>query len=243
MTLDREELYALQEETLMRIALIEIAKDEAQALEEGPEGSAPDPRAIRLIERAIRRMKVRQCVRRKLPRAARIAAAALLFMYLSLTVALVFSACARETFLSLLLGTKTYSSQAGVSPGQVGQSGAPDGWKEKYYPSYIPDGWKLESFDAAFGDVVYRLDKDHIFQFGVYDESANININTSDTTISRVSLNGALIMAAENSQKGFTWVTWSAGGRRIVIYIDSDLDTALDIASGVREVSGSMNNQ
>ena len=45
-----------------------------------------------------------------------------------------------------------------------------------------------------------------------------------------------MALAAEELEKGFTWVTWTAGDRTIIIYIDGDLGTALDIASSVCEV-------
>jgi hypothetical protein len=241
-TLDREELFAMHEEILMRIALLEIAKEDAKALEKGLEDAsdagAPDPRALRIIEREIRRRKLKKIAKRTLPRAARVAAALVLLGYLSLTAVLATSARAREKFLTLFVNTTPYYSELSLNPIKPVYAVAPEGWTEKYYPEYIPEGWTLDIFDPVFGDVVYKLDEDHIFQFGVYDENASVNINTEGSTISHVSLNGIMSMVAENKKEGFTWVTWSTGDRMIVIYIDSDLDTALDIAVSVCEVEG-----
>jgi hypothetical protein len=236
MTLDREELRAMYEEVLMRIALSDIATDEARALEAEAEDAPPDPRAVRAIERAIRRAKCKKLVRRTLPRAARIAAWLMLTLFLALTVALLASAGIRVRFLSLMDRAAPLRAGANLDPAGAQSAVAPEGWKEKYYPTYIPAGWTMEALDPALRDVIYRKDENHILQFGVYGGCSDLNINFEGARVSRINVNGVMALAAENPDKGFTWVTWPADDRTIVIYIDADLDTALGIASGVRQV-------
>ena len=234
MTLNREELQAMFEEVMMRIALTDIGVDEARALEAEAEEAPPDPRAIRAIDRAIRREKCRK-IARDIPRAVRIAAWLMLTVYLALTAAFLASAGARAQFLLLMNRVAPLRAGANLDPAGARPAIAPEGWTEKYYPAYIPAGWTLEMLDPALGDVVYRKDRDHILQFGVYSGDAGLNINFEGAEVSRVSVDGVMVLAAENSGKGFSWVTWPAGGRTIVIYMDADLDTALDVASSVRE--------
>lgn len=234
MTLNREELQAMFEEVMMRIALTDIGVDEARALEAEAEEAPPNPRAIRAIDRAIRREKCRK-IARDIPKAVRIAAWLMLTVYLALTAAFLASAGARAQFLLLMNRVAPLRAGANLDPAGARSAAAPEGWMEKYYPAYIPAGWTLEMLDPALGDVVYRKDRDHILQFGVYRGDAGLNINFEGAEVSRVSVNGVMALAAENSEKGFSWVTWPAGGRTIVIYMDADLDTALDVASSVRK--------
>jgi hypothetical protein len=235
-TLNREKLQAMYEDVLMRIALADIAVDEARALEVEAEEAPPDPRAIRAIARAIRRAKYKKLARRTLPRTARVAAWLMLTIYLALTVALLASAGVRARFLSLMDRAAPLRVGSNLDPAGTRPDVAPEGWTEKYYPAYIPAGWTLETLDPALGDVVYRKDADHILQFGVYSGNTDLNINFEGAMISRISVNGVMALAAVNPEMGFTWVTWLAGGRTIVIYMDADLDTTLGVASGVCEI-------
>lgn len=66
----------MQEEILIRIALIDIAREAADALT--AEESAPDPRALSGVERALRKRALLRFATGTLPRIARIAAAAAL---------------------------------------------------------------------------------------------------------------------------------------------------------------------
>ena len=228
MTLDKRELQAMREEILLRIALIDIAAEEVEALERDLPDEPPNQATLRALGRAMRRRRCMNLARHALPRAAHAIGAVALALYLALTAALAFSADARQLFISALY--------AGVL-GQGASSGrAPAGWTEKYYPTYIPAGWTLHSFDPAFGDVVYRRDEGHIFQFGVYGEDAAININTDGALVRYASIGDSRATVAENAAEGYAWVTWSTGDRKIVIYIDADAELALRIAAGVRPV-------
>lgn len=235
MTLNKRELYAMREEILIRIALIEIAQEEADALE--AEASAPDPLALRAVERALKRRNLGGFAKRTLPRAAQAAAAAVLLFYLALTTVLAVSADAREKFLTLFVNVTPYYSELSLNPIEPVYVAAPEGWKEKYYPEYIPEGWTLEEIDPFGSDALY-LDGDRQMTFSVYGESASVNINTEGAEISHVSLNGIMSMVAENKENGFTWVTWSKGDRMIVVYVDGDAETALDVAVSVGEAEG-----
>jgi hypothetical protein len=235
-TLNREKLCAMYEDILMRVALADIARDEARALEACATDDPPDPRAIRAIGRAVRRAKIEKFTRRTLPRRVCGAAWILLAVYLALTVALAADAGARARLLSWMERAAPLRVGAELDPGGAQRDGVPAEWTEKYYPAYIPEGWTLEAVDPALGDVVYRKDADHILQFGVYEGDARHGIRLEGARISRVGVRGATALAAENLEKGFTWVTWQAEGWTIVIYVDADLDTALKVAASVCEV-------
>ena len=235
MTLNREKLWTMYEDVLLRIALTELAVDEASVLEAEAEENSPDPRANRAISRAIRLAECRKFARSTLPRAARAAAWLMLTIYLALTIALAFHAGARTRFMELMKCAAPLRAGVNLDPAGARRVVAPEGWTEKYYPAYIPPGWIFEKLDPALGDVVYRKDADHILQFGVYSGSAGMGINFEGAKVSRVNVNGVMALAAENPEKGFTWVTWMAGDRTVVIYMDAPLDMALDVASSVRE--------
>lgn len=237
MTPDKRELYAMQEEILIRIALIEIAQEEADALE--AEDAPPDPLALRAVERAMGRRNFSRLAKRTLPRIARAAAAVTLMFYLALTTVLAVSADARQKFLTLFINVTPYYSELSLNPIEPTYVTAPEGWTEKYYPEYIPEGWALNSIDEFFADALYlNAAKDKCLRFSVYTEDAAVNINTEGAEITRVSLNGIMSMVAENKKEGSTWVTWSTGDRMIVVYVDGDMETALDIAVSVHEVEG-----
>lgn len=237
MTLNKRELYAMQEEILIRIALIEIAQEEADALE--ADESAPNPLALRAVERALKRQDLGRFAKRTLPRIAQVAAAVVLLFYLALTTVLAVSADAREKFMTLFVNVTPYYSELSLNPIEPTYVTAPEGWTEKYYPEYIPEGWTLDGIDKFFADALYlNAAKDKHLRFSVYTEDAAVNINTEGAEISHVSLNGIMSMVAENKKEGFTWVTWSTGDRMIVVYVDGDMETALDIAVSVHEVEG-----
>lgn len=233
MTLDKRQLMAMQEEILIRLALMEIAGDEAQALV--TEESAPDPLALRAVERALKRRNLSRFAKRTLPRVAQAAAMVVLLFYLALTTVLAVSADAREKFMTLFVNVTPYYSELSLNPIEPTYVTAPEGWTEKYYPEYIPEGWTLGEIDPFGSDALY-VDGDRQMTFSVYSQSANVNINTEGAVISHVSLNGIMSMVAENKEKGFTWVTWSAGDRMIVVYVDGSVEDALDIATSVHEV-------
>jgi len=236
-TPDKRELYAMQEEILIRIALIDIAQEEAEALT--AEDAAPNPLALRAVDRALKRRSLRRFARATLPKVAQAAAAVVLLFYLALTTVLAVSADAREKFLTLFVNVTPYYSELSLNPIEPFYVTAPEGWTEKYYPEYIPEGWTLDSIDKLFADALYlNAAKDKCLRFSVYTEDAAVNINTEGCEISHVSLNGIMSMVAENKKEGFTWVTWSTGDRMIIVYIDGDMETALDIAVSVHEVEG-----
>ena len=238
MTLDKRELRAMQEELSIRIALIDIAQQEAEGLPED-ESSGPDPRAFRALTRAIRRRNAARLARRTLPKVAQAAAALLLVFYLTLTTVLATSADARQKFMTLFVNVTPYYSELSLNPIEPTYVAAPEGWPEKYYPEYIPEGWTLDGIDTLFPEARYlNASKDRQLTFSVYNEDMETNINTEGATIAHVSLNGIMAMVAENQEEGFTWVTWSMGDRMIIVYIDGDMDTALDIAVSVHEVEG-----
>jgi hypothetical protein len=227
----------MQEEILIRIALIEIAQEEADALE--ADESAPNPLALRAVERALKRRNLTRFAKRTLPRIAQAAAAVVLLFYLALTTVLAVSADAREKFMTLFVNVTPYYSELSLNPIEPTYVTAPEGWTEKYYPEYIPEGWTLDGIDKFFADALYlNAAKDKHLRFSVYTEDAAVNINTEGAEISHVSLNGIMSMVAENKKEGFTWVTWSTGDRMILVYIDGDMETALDIAVSVLEVEG-----
>jgi hypothetical protein len=227
----------MQEEILIRIALIDIACEEADALE--TEDAAPDPLALCAVERALRRQDLLRLAKRTLPIIAHAAAAVVLLFYLALTTVLAVSADAREKFLTLFVNVTPYYSELSLNPIEPTYVTAPEGWTEKYYPEYIPEGWTLERVDIVFPKAVYvNAAKDKHLRFCVYNEDMETNINTEGAEISHVSLNGIMSMVAENKKEGFTWVTWSTGDRMIVVYLDGDMETALDIAVSVHEVEG-----
>jgi hypothetical protein len=227
----------MQEEILIRIALIDIAREAADALT--AEESAPDPRALSGVERALRKRALLRFATGTLPRIARIAAAAALVFYLGLTTVLAVSADAREKFMTLFINVTPYYSELSLDPIEPHYVTAPAGWTEKYYPDDIPEGWRLERIDEFFSDALYlNAAGDRRLRFGVYTEGAAVNINTEGAEISHVSLNGIMSMVAENKKEGFTWVPWSTGDRMIVLYLDGGADEALDIAVSVGEVEG-----
>ena len=106
----------MYEDVLMRIALLDICVDEARALEADAEVSSPDPRAIRAIDRAIRRAKCKKLVYRTLPTVARAAAWLTLTIFLMLTVALAFHAGARTRFLSMMKDVTPLRAGANLDP-------------------------------------------------------------------------------------------------------------------------------
>jgi hypothetical protein len=227
----------MQEEILIRIALIDIAREEADALE--AEDAPPDPLALRAVGRAMGCRNFSRLLKRTLPRIARAAAMVVLLFYLALTTVLAVSADARQKFMTLFVNVTPYYSELSLNPIEPTYVTAPAGWKEKYYPEYIPEGWTLSGIDEFFADALYlNAAGDKHLRFSVYTEDAAVSINTEGAEISHVSLNGIMSMVAENKKEGFTWVTWSTGDRMIVVYVDGDMETALDIAVSVHEVEG-----
>ena len=111
----------------------------------------------------------------------------------------------------------------------------PEGYREKYYPSYIPDGFELIDIGMWGDEATYRNKDDAFINYGEYDADDEIDINTEGAALSHAVVNGADAFVAE--QETYVIITWAFEDKYFVIIADTSLDEALKVARSVRQIT------
>ncbi len=208
----------------MRVALADIARDEARALEACATDDPPDPRAIRAIGRAVRRAKIEKFTRRTLPRMVCGSAWILLAVYLALTVALAADAGARARLLSWMERAAPLR-WAELDPGGAQRDGVPAELAEKYYRRTSRRAGRWRAVDPAL-ETWSTGGRGSLLQFGVYEGTSPPRHppgRRQDHPRRRARRHGRW---RRRIWKRALLGDVAGGGWTIVIYVDADLDTA-----------------
>ncbi|NLD59794.1 MAG: hypothetical protein GX647_09095 [Clostridiales bacterium] len=222
-------LYGRCEEILIRLALEELALEEADAAAAEPEeaeSGIPEESLRRLYQRGHRRLQQgirrgerdrrrRRFLSKALPRAARIAAAVICVFYLGLTVAYAAIPAVRHRVFQLLIRFEETHAQISLEPGDAFE--VPEAWTGEYFPTYVPSGFSLFSIECdVFGDFLEFRDEEgtHYIRLGIRMPETVTNINSEDAAISYQSVQGFEVMFA--SRPDLITAVWQNADRYFV---------------------------
>ncbi len=225
-------------ETKLKIALLEAALKEAEALSLENEKSAemaPNPSTIAAIHHELNRLTRRKRLR-FLPRVLRVAVALLLITFISLGTALAVSSDVRVMVMKLLYRVTPQYTEISLVPDEATFFNVPAQWGGEYYPSYIPEGYR---FYGAYGvqsmqDVVYIADNDRTLIFSENDANVEANIDTEGYEISEVEINGQKAMLAYNGEK--STIVWNQNDKILLITVTELPEVVIKIAQSVIKI-------
>ena len=117
----------------------------------------------------------------------------------------------------------------------------PEGWTQKYFPTYLPEGFVLCDFDPLFPEAEYRDNQKRRLYFSEYDENTQGLVGTDGATVTEVDVQGhtATVVdgtALDGETRAIT-IVWSAGDKMLVVNTyDVSLEEALKVVRSVQPV-------
>lgn len=231
----KQELTSLK----LKIALQEIRERELDRLMQEYEQDEPlekrlaqsEGPMLRRIDRDIRKMRARRCLRNTLPKVGKIAASLMLFFYLSLSVALAASPEMRVNLMNFFMNIEErYTSFGFEETGEFVE--VPAEWDGYYYPTYIPEGFEVYSVDSL-GVSLKRSDGAMLY-FDEMGPGGSGNLDTENAVLNYIHINGHTALLVE--KKPWTTILWNVDNRALSIGYTGDREEAIKIAESVRMI-------
>lgn len=231
----KQELTSLK----LKIALQEIRERELDRLMQEYEQDEPlekrlaqsEGPMLRRIDRDIRKMRARRCLRNTLPKVGKIAASLMLFFYLSLSVALAASPEMRVNLMNFFMNIEErYTSFGFEETGEFVE--VPAEWDGYYYPTYIPEGFEVYSVDSL-GVSLKRSDGAMLY-FNEMGPGGSGNLDTENAKNEFISINGHTALISEKGK--WTAILWSVDNRSLLIDYTGSREEAIKIAESVRMI-------
>ena len=194
----KQELTSLK----LKIALQEIRERELDRLMQEYEQDEPlekrlaqsEGPMLRRIDRDIRKMRARRCLRNTLPNVGKIAASLMLFFYLSLSVALAASPEMRVNLMNFFMNIEErYTSFGFEETGEFVE--VPAEWDGYYYPTYIPEGFEIDQVD--YYGVYFKRNDGTMLDFEELGPDTYGNVDTENAKIDYININGHTALIAE----------------------------------------------
>ena len=244
---NREMSRALYEELAVlkiRIAFAEIDEDELagfdrdlSSVSEGGYSEAAQKRTLKLIERKLNKRLRRRFIAHTLPHTLHIVTAALLLFFIGLTTAVATVRPVRLRVLDFIAKIEENYSSVGMNYNSNDEIVVPEGWKGRYYPSYIPGEFVLSHIDDLFNSAHYVALNEQTFEFGEYTETDYLNINIDEKSSFDIDVNGYSGIAMTDEEG--TTITWCVNDTYFYLYFCGNLDKAKRIAESVRLINPS----
>lgn len=247
---NKDALREQYEDALFRLALIGIEEERAEALtkelEAGKTGLTEAemdaayhrslPKFHHALDRALLKNRRRRFIRQTLPRAAHIAAAALLVLFIGGSVAVAAVRPVRVQLMKLLIRIERAYTELSLVPGEAEGVEVPEGWMGDYYPAYVPEGFKLLATYGGVGNssVQYVTEGDRWLDFGEYDQHTGTNIDTENAALSSVEIGGSPALLSEKG--GAVTVAWAWADRYFIVELDGSPEEAIQIARSVQKI-------
>ena len=233
----REELTTLK----LKIALQEYrekALDDLVKRHEADENlekaiASSEGKMMRQIADAVRRMHIRQFMRRTLPKAGKTVACVLLVFYVGLSFAIAAVPSVRVSVMNFIVNIEErYTSFGFEDTGEAIE--VPENWAGYYYPSYIPEGYVLS--DILGGNIGrYVGANGAVIEFSDMSSDTYGHIDTENALVDFTEINGRSALLVEKGE----WVTilWNIDNRVLMINSYSGtLEETIKIAESVRMI-------
>lgn len=249
--LNREALLDQYEETLIRLAFLDMDRLEAEKLEDEIEKGVYDgettkfeemyersfPRVMGAVEKADKRARHARRRGYSLPRGAQIAVCLLLILTLGGAGAVALVPEVRFQALKLLINIEKEYTELSMVADESAAFTVPAGWQGTYFMAYIPEGFELggmEHLPPALDDIYYVNDQDEVLYFTEYWPGTESNVDTEDAKIESIVIHGNEGILA-NKGKNYK-IIWAVEDRFFLVDYDGDREKAILIAESVRKI-------
>lgn len=249
----RLKLYEDYEVSLFKLIMHDLAEKEGALLLAEKEKLNNDPESTPSLE-AVRRYSQQLNVRIKKDRA--LAVRQRLFKILSrsviamLAVAVILGTTVasvealRVRALNLWLEIKPeYTSFQLIDSGSNSDyegsdsTSPPVGWNKAYVPTYIPDGYTVgRIIDHEFyKKIIYENEQGRFILYSELGEGSNAAVDTENADVFKtISINGHQGTLIEKN--ALVTLVWAMNNRMFIVQAQTDVDTAMKIAAGVKYV-------
>ena len=230
-----------EDESLLRLAAIEVYEDAVREYQSLGEDDAPmlsqqqvDEQFKQLMARyrqEQRAHRFRSLPRKVLRRAVTVAAAIAILCSSAFTVAMASSPTIREIIME---DFGEYSDLVMILSGEQ-KATCPEGWEGRYYPAYIPEGYTFCNYVKSypFNTLRYINYDGEILTFSIIDYSSSISIDTENMSKTEIIVGNrdAILYVGEVSSS----VVINCGDCAIFIYGPISKDVLVKIAENILE--------
>lgn len=240
-------------ELTYRIAATEYVEEEAKAKEKELDADVAagktkeldahlakvKPKALWVIQNAIRREHAGKFIKQTLPRIGHVAAALVLVFFLGLTVAIASSHVVRVKVMEFLVNIEEQYTELSLQENPERSFDIPAEWGGSYYPAEIPEGFTVaelyksgQHFAVA---MVFLEDTERCLFFGEYGEDSFTNLDTEGSVITAKMVNGSPALVA--IKEGKVSVAWAQNNTYFTLTCEGlSEEQVLEIADSVTRV-------
>lgn len=243
---DDQKLRAEYQKVLISKAMREIRDEEADSL---LECSPDDQRYLEFLE-ANREKRMEKMMRRLrwislkkqfftvVPRTMRFAVAALGILCIGLTTAFASSETFRVRVFSMFAEDHGQYTAIGLREDEQNAFDVPNGWKGRYYPSYIPDGFEVinvENLSDQIFLISFENKNNEYLTFEEMTEDAESNIDTENAQVYYTEIHGNTALVSVKAD--LTIVSWNEQNRILSVVFDGEVEEdALKVAKSVTRI-------
>lgn len=234
--------------TMLHLALLDLADEEIDELESQrdlPENleqeslfyEKHDNTFLDLIEREIRKQKLKRFVKNRVPRFLRSAVIVIALALVGLTTAIAAVPGARIILLEFLVRMESQYTELGFREKPPALMNFPTEWQGAHYPSYIPEGYGLIEIvnTEDYHLVTYSNARNQSLFFGEYCEDAQTNFDTENARIENRKIHGAPAMLSEKD--GIVHLSWVIDDTYYLLKYDGAANEVVQIAESVTKAN------
>lgn len=235
-------------DSLFRLAFLQIEQEQAdslQALVDANKAGMPiaemdelytksRSKIVQMIDKGTIKSQRQRFLHRRLPQITRIAAAILLTLFMGFSVAFATVRSVRVQVLKFLIKVEEQYTELSLVKDEGAAIDVPIDWKGNWYPSYIPEGFTLTSVGMDGYKLFYSGPNDRMITFAEYSVDFEVNMDTENSELSYIPLNGADGLMATKGDSSL--ITWALYDRFYLLRVDASPEEATKIAEQMKRV-------
>ena len=229
-------------DSLIRLALLDIEKEETERLMEGGlESLSPEEqtesdrfyertknRLMPQIERKLRRMNHKKI---SISKVIEIAACMVLVIGISAPFAIANIEAIRVKVMKLLIEIQEDHTDLSLVEDESASFVVPKEWRGEFFPSYIPEGFEVVKLFSHVDVIDFEDASGDFIEFDEFTEDSATGLDTEDAVLSYATVNGVTSLVVEKNGK--TTVTWSEGNHYFIVISSLAKQEVLRIADSV----------
>ena len=194
-------------------------------------------RCLEQIHTYFRKKKIKRFFTKTLPKFGQVAAVFIATVFVAGTVAFATSKTVRVEVMRLLVSITDEYTALKLMKDEGASFDVPADWQGTSYPSFIPEVMEVSSVDSHPNNsfVTYRDIEfgENTLNFYEMADSTEVNIDTEDTTIRPIIIQGHSGFYAEKNDRAHVY--WSDGQKTFILTTqDMGKETTIKIAEGVK---------